>query len=586
MKDKNNLRNTMLHLLAYATQLYFKEEGEVLLGTGQCTEDGFFYDFQLPRSLKNEDVISIEHILKKIIKKNYSLDIHQEQGLSLLEKFSNQPFKLELLNDVLSKNENALLKILVINDFKDLCHSDDINFEKNTEKDNFKLLSFSSVYWKGDNQRETLTRIYGTAFENKEQLDDYLWKKEEAEKRDHRKLGKQLGLFHFEDTSPGAPYWLPNGLIVFHALLAFCRKINKKNHYSEISSPLINKKSLWETSGHWDYYREDMYLITTHEDHECQPPKEIEMALKPMNCPNAMVVFNIKRRSYRDLPLRLSDCDMLHRNEASGALHGLLRVRQFHQDDAHIFLSEEQIENECQTLLKMCQSFYTQFDMEYTFRLSTRPASFIGKKEVWDKAENTLIHILNKEVGEGKYIIAPEEGAFYGPKIDILMRDSLKRTWQMGTIQLDFQLPGRFSCQYVDEDGTFKTPVVIHRAIYGSLERFIGVLIEHTNGFLPVWLSPVQVTIIPITDRHVEFCLEKMQQLEAQDVRCTVDERSERMNMKIRDAEMMKIPYVLIIGDKEMSENTVACRDFVTKNTETLSFSDFSKKILEEIHGK
>lgn len=573
------IRHSCAHLLASAVKDYFKDSGKVAFGTGPATEEGFYYDFLLPRSLKEEDLPKIEKVMKKRTQQKLCFIASEKKSEQLALLFQNQPFKKEIIHDILSKNSDAILTTYTIGEFTDLCQGPHVNSTEDIDKDAIKLLSFSSVYWKGDNQKATLTRIYGTAWKTPEELAEYLWQRTEAEKRDHRKIGKQLSLFHFDETSPGAPYWLPNGLVIFHELLKFCRHYNKQNRYMEISSPLINKKSLWQTSGHWEFYRDDMYLVTTYGADMAQDEKKIELALKPMNCPNAMVVFNIKRRSYRELPLRLSDCDMLHRNEASGALHGLLRVRQFHQDDAHIFLKEDQIEKECQQLLKMCQNFYDAFTLHYTFRLGTRPEAYIGSSVVWDKAEEVLKKILNAAVGEGNYSIAEGEGAFYGPKIDILMKDSLKRVWQMGTIQLDFQLPARFNCQYVDEDGQFKTPVVIHRAIYGSLERFIGILIEDTAGNLPVWLAPVQVAIIPIADRHLAFCQEKLALLEKQDIRCFLDERSERMNTKIRDAEMQKIPYLVIIGDKEMESNQLSCR-FHDKQ---IIFS--MNELLREIHS-
>lgn len=577
------LRHSTAHIMAWATQIHFASEGPVLFGMGPAIQDGFYYDFKLPRSFYEEDLLTIEKIMRELLENRYDFIPMEENTKTLNEYFQDQIFKKEIIQDILKRDiKDTIFTTYTVGDFKDLCRGPHVKSTDDIDIHAFKLLSFSSAYWKGDNTKETLVRIYGTVWKTPKDLEDYLWQRAEAEKRDHRKLGKQLALYHFDETSPGAPYWLPNGLTIFHELLRFCRKSNKKNKYQEISSPLINRKSLWETSGHWEFYRDDMYLVTTHENC-CNKNTDVELALKPMNCPNAMVVFNIKRRSYRDLPLRLSDCDMLHRNEASGALHGLLRVRQFHQDDAHIFLKKEQIAEECQNLLNMCRFFYSKFNMQYTFRLGTRPEAFIGKIDVWDKAENTLISILDNEVGREKYIIATGEGAFYGPKIDILMQDSLKRTWQMGTIQLDFQLPERFSCQYVDEDGSFKTPVVIHRAIYGSLERFIGVLIEHTNGHFPLWLAPIQVAIIPIADRHIDFCREKAQQLEDCDIRYTIDERAERMNMKIREAEIMKIPYALVIGDKEIEQDAVSCRNCSTKSTETMPFSAFLENIKNRI---
>ncbi|OGT29774.1 MAG: threonine--tRNA ligase [Gammaproteobacteria bacterium RIFCSPHIGHO2_12_FULL_35_23] len=578
------IRHSSSHLLAWAVKNYFAKEGEVQFGIGPAIQDGFYYDFLLPRPIKEDDLIEIEAVMKKLLKHDHLFVSSQLEIDQALNHFNKQPFKCETIQDIVARTGAAKISTYTVGEFTDLCRGPHVKSTKEIHSEAVKLLSFSGAYWKGDNTKQSLTRIYGTAWRSKEELEEYITLRAEAEKRDHRKIGKQLGLFHFDETAPGMPYWLPDGLTIYHELVNYCRSVNKKNSYAEVSTPLINRKTLWETSGHWEFYRDDMYLITTHEDH--QEHKEIDFALKPMNCPNAMVVFNLKRHSYRDLPLRLADCDTLHRNEASGALHGLLRVRQFHQDDAHIFLREDQIESECTSLLKMCQIFYATFNMTYTFRLGTRPEGFIGDTKVWGKAQQTLINILDKQVGRENYIIAEGEGAFYGPKIDILMHDSLKRTWQMGTIQLDFQLPERFNCKYVDESGNFVTPVVIHRAIYGSLERFIGVLIEHLSGNLPVWLAPCQVVFVPIADKHIPFCKEKVAQFEELGIRCYVDERNERMNLKIRDAEISKIPYILVFGDKEIANNNVSYRQRGTNVSKQLPLEEFLSKVIDEIKNK
>lgn len=595
------LRHSASHILAWAVQNYFAKEGEVIFGTGPATDDGFYYDFLLPRTFTEEDLVAIELLMQTLINNSNSFDAEKIEAEQIPSLFGRQPFKTEIVNDIVLRHEATItsdsslhntakptstkersfpnLTIFRVGDFYDLCRGPHLENTNDINPKAIKLLSFSSVYWKGNNERESLTRIYGTAWKTEEELKNYLWQRAEAEKRDHRKLGKQLEIFHFDESAPGMPYWLPDGFTIFQQLLAFCRSENKKYNYQEISTPIINKKSLWETSGHWDHYREDMYLVTTHDD----MGKDINLAIKPMNCPNAMVVFKLRNRSYRELPLRLSDCDILHRNEASGAMHGLLRVRQFHQDDAHIFISERQIEDEYKSLLEMCKTFYSKFNMNYSFRLGTRPASYIGEKESWDNAEAILEKILDDRVGKENYFIAHGEGAFYGPKIDILMKDCLNRTWQMGTIQLDFQLPLRFGCKYIDENGELKTPVVIHRAIYGSLERFMGVLIEHTAGNLPVWLAPTQAIFIPIADRHIPFCSKKLTELENLGIRAVIDGRSERMNSKIRDAEMKKIPYLLIIGDKEIEEGTVSCRQRSSRLNTTLSFELFKDQVIQEI---
>jgi threonyl-tRNA synthetase len=419
-----------------------------------------------------------------------------------------------------------------------------------------------------------LTRVYGLAFETKKELDDYLKMQEESEKRDHRKLGAQLELFMFHETAPGMAYWLPKGLIILNELLDFWRKEHLKCGYQEIKSPLLNKKELYEISGHWDHYREEMFL--------CQTEEKETYALKPMNCPNAMVVFGSKTRSYRDLPLRLSDCDMLHRYERSGTLNGLLRVREITQDDAHIFISEDQIKEECQKILEIAEKFYSIFNLEYSFRLGTRPESFMGDEKSWDKAEKELEEILKSS--EKPFVILRGDGAFYGPKIDILMKDSLGRQWQMGTIQLDFQIPKKFKLTFADKDGKEKTPVVIHRVIYGSLERFIGVLTEHYAGAFPFWLAPVQMRIIPISDKHIEYANKTKETLS--DFRVEVDAENETVGKKIRNGELQKIPYLLVVGDKEISAGTVAVRERGKKEIETLELSKFIEKLCQQYPNK
>lgn len=403
---------------------------------------------------------------------------------------------------------------------------------------------------------------------------------EEAQRRDHRRLGKELELFHFDETAPGMPYWLPKGLRVLNELLSFWRLEHEMRGYQEISTPLINEKKLWEISGHWDHYKDNMFVIPVSE--------HVTYGVKPMNCPNAMVVFNHRPRSYRELPLRLSDCDPLHRMEPSGALHGLLRVQKFQQDDAHIFVAPEQIEDEYDRILEIAKLFYGIFGMKYSFRLGTRPHDgFIGDVETWDRAEASLKKILDKHAGVGNYVIADGDGAFYGPKVDIVMEDGIGRKWQMGTLQLDFQLPRRFNCQYIDRDGKLKVPVVVHRVIYGSLERFMGILIEHTAGAFPAWLAPVQVKIIPIADRHLEYADRVAEQLRAMRLRCEVDDSAERMNNKIRRAQGEKIPYMLVVGDREVQENAVAVRLRSQQNLGSMPVADFialAKVAIEEKH--
>jgi threonyl-tRNA synthetase len=423
-----------------------------------------------------------------------------------------------------------------------------------------------------------LQRIYGTAWFTQEELEQYLWRLEEAAKRDHRKLGREMELFHFDITAPGMPYWLPRGMKLLQTLIAFWREEHEKRGYQEISAPLINDQRLWEISGHLDHYKDDMFFIPINE--------QTKYGVKPMNCPNAMIVFNLKTRSYRDLPLRLSDCDVLHRHESSGTLHGLLRTQKFQQDDAHIFLTQEQVEDEYDDIFKQYHHFYSIFDLKYSFRLGTRPESYIGDLATWDLAESILRRILDKHVGAGNYRVAEKDGAFYGPKIDILMEDTLGRSWQMGTVQLDFQLPRRFNCVYVDSNGQEKTPIVVHRVIYGSLERFLGILIEHVGGAFPVWLSPVQAVVIPIADRHNDYAEAVLQRLKAAGIRAEIDSRGERMNAKIRDAQLQKIPYMLVVGDKEAAADAVAVRLRSNENLGALPLAQFIESTLEKIKTK
>jgi threonyl-tRNA synthetase len=421
-----------------------------------------------------------------------------------------------------------------------------------------------------------LTRIYGTAFASQKDLDEYLTQQEEARKRDHKKLGAQLDLFMFHETAPGMPYWLPNGVILYNELIEFWRKEHSARGYKEIVSPLLNKKELYITSGHWGHYLENMFISETEEG-------EL-YAAKPMNCPNAMNVFAYKTRSYKELPLRLSDTDTLHRFERSGTLNGLFRVREFRQDDAHIFVTEDQIKDEYKRVFEITERFYSIFDMTYSYRLGTRPEDFMGDAESWDKAEAALKDILEQSGKE--YFVLEGDGAFYGPKIDILMKDSLGRSWQMGTIQLDFQQPKNFNLKYVDSDGLLKTPVVIHRVVYGSMERFIGILIEHLAGNFPTWLAPVQAVMIPIADRHAEYAKQIAEELRLSGVRVDVDDRSESMQSKIRDAQMQKVPYMLVVGDKEMEAKGVAVRTRNNENKGLVGFEEFKSNIILEIKDK
>lgn len=569
------IRHSAAHVLAQAVLERFPGAG---IAIGPPIEDGFYYDFDLPRSPTEEDLGWLTERMRAIIQGNYPFMVRAVSPDEARTIFADQPYKLALIDGLVhgvldeygnpvEANQPPVLTVYQQDSFVDLCRGPHVASTGAIDPDAIKLMTVAGAYWRGNEKNPMLTRIYGTAWRDKAALDHYLWRLEEAEKRDHRRLGKQLELFHFDPTAPGMPYWLPKGLKMLNELLAFWRQVHDEHGYQEISSPLFNERKLYEISGHWEHYRESMFLIEVDE--------HTTYGLKPMNCPNAMVVYNMKVRSYRELPLRLSDCDMLHRKELSGTLHGLLRVQKFQQDDAHIFISEDQIEEEYERIFALADLFYHIFGLTYKLRLGTRPESYVGDLATWQKAEWALQRILDEHVGPGNYLIAEGDGAFYGPKVDILMEDALGRQWQMGTIQLDFQLPQRFGCTYVDRDGSEKTPVVIHRVIYGSMERFVGILIEHTAGALPVWLSPVQVRLIPITDHQLPYTHAVAAQLRKAGLRVEVDDTAKRMNAKIRDAQVQKVPYMLVIGNREMENGQVAVRLRTEADLGAMAVADF-----------
>lgn len=554
------IRHSAAHILAQAVLEWFPGAG---LAIGPPIEDGFYYDFDLPRSPTDEDLAWLTERMRTIIQENHPFSRRVVSAEEARTLFAEQPYKLALIDGLahgqqdeygnpLDESNPPVITVYQQDTFVDLCRGPHVAVTGDIAPDAIKLTKVAGAYWRGDEKNPMLTRIYGTAWRSKEELDHYLWRLEEAEKRDHRRLGKQLELFHFDATAPGMPYWLPKGLKVLNELLAFWRQVHEEHGYQEIASPLLNERKLYEISGHWAHYKDNMFIMPVDE--------HTTYGLKPMNCPNAMVVYNLKVRSYRELPLRLSDCDILHRMELSGTLHGLLRVQKFQQDDAHIFVTEDQIGAEYEHIFALADHFYHIFGLTYKLRLGTRPESYVGDLATWEKAEAELRRILDFHTGPGNYLVAEGDGAFYGPKVDILMDDALGRQWQMGTIQLDFQLPRRFGCVYVDRDGSEKTPVVIHRVIYGSMERFIGILIEHTAGALPVWLAPVQAVIIPITDHHLAYGQAVAAQLRKAGLRVEVDDSGKRMTAKIREAQVQKVPYMLVIGNREMENGQVAVR--------------------------
>ncbi len=545
---------------------------------GPATDEGFYHDCDYEGKITEEDFPKIEKRMKEII--DADLPIFREEITidKAREMFKGNEYKLDWVDQIEKRGEKATVywngKPNEKGSDVDLCKGPHV--ESTGKVGAFKLLSVAGAYWHGDSKNKMLTRIYGTAFPTQKELDEYLTQIEEAKKRDHKKLGQHLELFMFHETAPGMPYWLPKGVILYNELINFWREEHSKRGYQEIVSPILNKKELYVTSGHYDHYWQDMFVAKTDTNEE--------YGVKAMNCPNAMNVFGYKLRSYKDLPLRLSDTDTLHRNEISGSLNGLFRVREFRQDDAHCFVTEDQVENEYEEIFKIVERFYSIFGMEYSFRLGTRPESFMGDKETWDRAEASLKKIL--ENSGRKYFVEEGDGAFYGPKIDILMKDAIGREWQMGTIQLDFQMPRRFKLEYIDADGKAKTPIAVHRVIYGSLERFIGILIEHYSGALPAWISPVQAILIPIADRHVDFCENLKSELQQKGIRIESDSRSESMQGKIRDAQLQKIPYMLVVGDKEVAQKGVAVRSRSGENVGFLSTEEFQKRILEEISQK
>jgi threonyl-tRNA synthetase len=555
------MRHSAAHVMAEAVQEMFPD---AQFAIGPAIEDGFYYDFALPRSLTPNDLPEIERRMQRIIAAKSPFVQDRWPREKALEYFRQrrQPYKVEIIEHLFDQE----VGIYQQGNFLDLCRGPHV--ENTGQIGPFKLMRIAGAYWRGDEMRDRLQRIYGTAWFSQEELDQYLWQLEEAQKRDHRKLGRELELFHFDVTAPGMPYWLPRGFKILLELINFWRVEHEKRGYQEISAPLINERTVWETSGHLPHYADNMFLLSINGAIN-------GYGIKAMNCPNAMIVFNFKTRSYRDLPLRLADCDILHRHERSGTLHGLLRVQKFTQDDAHVFVAEEQLEDEYERILKDINFFYSIFDLKYSLRLGTRPDSYIGDIETWNRAEAILRHILDKYAGPGNYAVEEGDGAFYGPKIDILMEDALGRSWQMGTIQLDFQMPRRFQCAYIDRDGSQRTPVVIHRVIYGSLERFIGILIEHTAGAFPVWLAPVQAVLIPIADRHIAYAERVREVLREAGIRVEIDARNERMNARIRDAQLQKIPYMLIVGNQEEAASAISVRLRSNVNLKSMPLEQF-----------
>ena len=569
-EGKGAYRHTTSHIMAQAIKRLFPS---AKLAIGPSIENGFYYDIDMDRNFTPDDLEAIEKEMAKIVSEDLAIErfeLPREEAIRLMEE-KEEPYKVELIKDL---PEDAVISFYRQGEYVDLCAGPHLMSTGLVKA--FKLTSSSGAYWRGDEHNKMLQRIYGTSFPKKADLDHHLEMIEEAKKRDHRKLGKELELFFFDETAPGMAYWLPKGFTMLNTLIEFWRKEHKKYGYQEFSGPQLNSSELWKISGHWDHYKEDMFVLTDADGKE--------QALKPMNCPNSIKVYQSKLRSYKDLPLRFNDVDVIHRNEKSGQLNGLFRVRMFRQDDSHNYVTEEQIGSEIKNILEIAKDLYSVFGLEYILTLSTRPDDFMGEIETWNKAEADLKAVLNEICGENNYRINEGDGAFYGPKIDIKMKDCLGREWQMGTAQLDFQLPQRFNLTYIDEDGNKKTPVMIHRALFGSFERFIGIITEHFAGAFPTWLTPVQVKILPISaEKHMEYAKKLQVELDEKGFRVEVDERNEKIGYKIREAQMQKIPYMLVIGDKEIESGSVGVRSRKDGDLGAMKKEDFIAKLDEEV---
>ena len=559
------LRHTASHVLAQAVKRLYPE---TKLAIGPAIDDGFYYDFDREGGFTPEDLEKLEAEMAKIVKENLPVKpftLPRDEAIQLMKE-KDEPYKVELIEDL---PEGETISFYTQGEFTDLCAGPHILYTKGVKA--FKLTSIAGAYWRGSEKNKMLTRIYGTAFANKTDLENYLTMMEEAKKRDHRKLGKELGLFMFAEEGPGFPFFLPKGMTLKNTLIDYWREIHLRENYQEVSTPVILSRKLWETSGHWDHYKDNMYTTVIDEE---------DYAIKPMNCPGGMLVYKSQPHSYRDLPLRVGELGLVHRHEKSGQLHGLMRVRCFTQDDAHIFMTQEQITEEIKNVTRLINEVYTQFGFEYFVELSTRPEDSMGSDEDWELATNGLRNAL-EEMGL-KYIVNEGDGAFYGPKIDFHLRDSIGRTWQCGTIQLDFQLPQRFEAEYVAEDGSKKRPIMIHRVCFGSIERFIGILIEHYAGKFPVWLAPVQVKVLPISEKFFGFGEEILKQLKSAGIRCEMDQRDEKIGYKIRSAQMEKVPYMLIVGQKEEETGTVSVRSRDDGDLGSQELDAFIQKVVEE----
>lgn len=567
LNELRTLRHSASHILAQAVKRLYPD---TKLAIGPAIDTGFYYDFDTETTFTTEDLEGIEAEMKKIVKENLRIErftLPRDEAKALM---AEEPYKLELIDGL---DEGEEISFYKQGEFTDLCAGPHVAYTKKVKA--FKLLSVTGAYWRGDSDNKMLQRIYGTAFASKEELDEYLNMLEEAKKRDHRKLGKDLGLFMMTDDGPGFPFFLPNGMILKNTLIDYWREVHKKYGYVEISTPVILNRRLWERSGHWGHYKQNMY--TTKIDEE-------DYAIKPMNCPGGMLVYMNEPHSYRDLPLRAGELGLVHRHELSGALHGLFRVRCFTQDDAHIFMTKEQMRDEIKNVVSLFDEVYSLFGLTYQIELSTMPEDHMGDEAVWAHAEETLKAAIT-DMGKD-YILNEGDGAFYGPKLDFHLRDSIGRTWQCGTIQLDFQLPERFELEYTGADGEKHRPVMIHRVVFGSIERFIGVITEHFAGAFPLWLAPLQVAVLPITDRAAEYADKLVADLTAAGVRCKADHRNEKVNYKIREHQLQKVPYMLVVGDREVEEGTVSLRTRTGETGGVMTAQEFYDRVTGEIKDR
>ena len=564
------IRHTAAHVMAQAIKRLFPQAD---FAFGPATQNGFYYDVDLgDTKLTQEDLDAIEKEMKKICKENLpikSFVLNREDSRKLMEE-RGEKYKLEHMEDLADETEFSFFQQ---GEYVDMCLGPHLTYTKALKA--FKITQQSGAYWKDDSKNKMLTRINGVAFRTTQELDEYLVRLEEAKKRDHRRLGKELGLFAFRDEAPGFPFYLPKGMVLKNTLIDYWREVHKKWDYVEISTPQIMRRTLWETSGHWDHYKENMY--TTVIDGE-------DFAIKPMNCPGTILVYDLEPHSYKELPMRCAELGLVHRHELSGALHGMFRVRCFTQDDAHILLAKEQIKDEVVRIASLFDEVYSLFGLPYTIELSTMPEDHIGSVEDWDVATAALADAITG-IGK-KYIVNPGDGAFYGPKLDFHIQDCLGRTWQCGTIQLDYQLPGRFNLEYTGADGEKHCPVMIHRVVFGSIERFLGIITEHYAGAFPLWLSPVQVKVLPITDRSAEYAKQVAAKFDAAGIRVESDLRNEKIGYKIREAQMQKIPYMLVVGDKEAEAGSVAVRTRAGEDLGAMSLDAFLEKVRGEIEEK